>query len=137
MTPPQREDAVNRFQILFTDMLCGGLVAFNLATIIAYATHDQISGPEMDAIFWAAISLPMLTFALVMNSFFKVAELNFRGSRSPVALLRIVGVITSLVSIKYFFFAFSGMVGWAFVISGVIAFFISLHCMPGMNVSNE
>ena len=88
-----RHKAVEKFQVLFTDVLCGGMLAFNLAMIIAYATHSEITGPESKAIFWSAISLPMLSLSLVMNSFFKVQSLKFSGSSGPIALLRIIGVI--------------------------------------------
>ena len=128
-----RDKAKERFQSIFTDVLCRGMLAFNIAMIIAYATHSEITESESKAIFWSAISVPALSLALVINSFFKVKELNFNRSLWPVALLRFVGLISSLVATGHFFFAFSKEIGWAFMFSTAIAFFVSLHIMPAMN----
>jgi cytochrome bd-type quinol oxidase subunit 2 len=123
----KQEDRTNRFQMVLTNVMCQGFLAFDIAILIAYATHAEITDTERKAIFWAALALPALAFALALNAFHKLGEMNGSFGQIASLVLRLFGLIFSCVAIVYFFHAFSSTIGWAFAISTGVSFFVFLH----------
>lgn len=118
---------VKRFQMALTTVTCQGFLAFDIAILIAYATHAEITDTELNAIFWAALALPPLAFTLALNAFHKLGELNGAYGEVASLILRTLGLIFSCIAVFYFFYAFSSNIGWAFVISTGVSFFVFLH----------
>lgn len=127
-----RKKDTDRFHNYLSEITFGGLVAWQMAILIAYSTHERLVASESWAVFWSFVALPFLVFGLMLTGFSKTDTYAFSKAGGAISILRLLGTLFSLISTGYFSFSFSTLTGIAFILSSLIAFFIFLHGWPGV-----
>lgn len=127
-----RKKDSERLQKYLSEILCGGLLAWQMAILIAYSTHEKLMENETWAVFWSFLALPFLIFGLILTGFSKADTYAFSKAGGAISILRLVGMLFSLISTGYFAFSFSTSIGIGLLVSSVVAFVTFLHGWPGV-----